>query len=511
MRGSIRLRSAKPTDEKVLLKWRNDPFIVRLGALQKTVTPEEHHRWFVETLSNVRKRLFIVVSLSRPIGQVRFDQISEDKAEVSIYLLKPYTGKGLGVLALRSACETYWKNSKVLSIAARVRQTNAHSVSAFRKAGFTLQAQAMPESDDTLIELSLERPAQIPHNRCRFDSADVKAVKDVLLSGRIANGPQVETLEKLMREKIGYRNAVCVGSGSAALRLALKALKVKEGDEVLVPAYSCVALANAVLSTGATPKIVDVSADTWNVNQSSIRKHISPRTSAIILVNTFGIPAYQDELSQLKIPIIEDASHGFMPASSSNAAKPRAAIWLSSFYATKFLGGGEGGIVLTNDDVWAGLVRSWRFYDEQPKDASRFNDKMTDIEATLVINQLQKLTKTCDERHRAAMRYDRLLRLESLQYLFKRPAPTTQRVWYRYSVQLTTLAAQDVIRLMHREGIRAESPVTDWRTSEEPFCPSADNAYKSLISLPLFPGITVKEQATVCQAFKKALQELTHG
>jgi len=327
-------------------------------------------------------------------------------------------------------------------------------------------------------------------------------------SGQWAQGPEVNELELALARVGGVQHAVCVASGLSALRLALGALHVEPGDEVVVPAYSCVALANAALSWGANPVPVDVDPATWNIEPKQC-SHVlvSSRERATIAVNTFGIPAPVNEISSSNVPVIEDCAHAFGLNVDGRPLGSRGQIGVLSFYATKLIGGGEGGAVLTNSDEIAGFVRSARDYGDQPADAHRMNDKMNDLEAALIHAQLKRLPEMIEAREAIAHRYLELLSGSMSDRVFRLQAATGPRVWYRFAVEMLSTSAQTVIAGLQSFGVHAASPVQDWRPANAPAAPAADRAYKRLISLPLYPTLTRQEQDSVVKAFLKVCED----
>src|SRR3989344_3137193 len=139
----------------------------------------------------------------------------------------------------------------------------------------------------------------VPHNRLTFGEEEVQAVADVVKSGHWAGGPRVKELEEALCTRAGVKHAVGVSSGLSALRLALQGLGVKSGDEVIVPGFSCVALANAPLALGATPVPVDVREGDYTIDPASVRAHVTSKTKAIVIVHMFGMPGPVDSLRDL--------------------------------------------------------------------------------------------------------------------------------------------------------------------------------------------------------------------
>lgn len=342
----------------------------------------------------------------------------------------------------------------------------------------------------------------IPHNRLTYGAEEVEAVRAVVESGRWTAGDKVEELEEALRRTAGVKHAVCVASGLSALRLALKGLGVGPGRNVLVPAYSCVALANAVLACGGKPVPVDVTRGDWNLavveGERALRE---TRAHAAIAVNMFGVPAPIAGMRDWGIPVVEDCAHAFGAAAEGKPFGSRGDVSILSFHATKLLAGGEGGAVLTDADEPAVFVRSWRDYANKAPSGERFNDKMTDIEAALVLCQLARLPDMIAARTAVAERYDALLAPEAGRSgRFRLPDISRTRIWYRYTVEVPGGNARQVIDMMTSRGVCAARPVEEWTQSIDCRCPVADEAHRNVVSLPAYPTLTAEEQERVAQA-----------
>lgn len=351
----------------------------------------------------------------------------------------------------------------------------------------------------------------VPHNRLTFGEAEVEAVARTIRSGQWAQGPRVAELEGELARWAGVRHCVCVASGMAALRLALGALKISAGSSVLVPAYSCVALANACLFWGATPIPVEIEAGAWNLDANSCLDAIrQDQPEAVIAVNTFGCPVDLSFRQLSNVPVIEDCAHAFGMEVDGKPLGSRSEIGVLSFYATKLLGGGEGGAVLTNSAGIAEFVRSSRDYGEQGASAHRMNDKMNDLEAALVLAQLERLPEMIARREEIALRYiERLSSSSAAGNAFRLPDNTSRRIWYRFAVELRDANPDLVFESLREEGVDAARPITEWRPTGSPSCPVADKAYRNLLSLPLYPTLTEEEQEHVAQSLLRAVEE--HG
>jgi perosamine synthetase len=353
------------------------------------------------------------------------------------------------------------------------------------------------------------RTKAIPHNRLTFGNAEVEAVARTVRSGYWAQGPRVAELECELSRIARVKYCVCVASGLAALRLALGAIGISRGDAVLVPAYSCVALANACLSWEADPVAVDIENETWNLDGKSCLQAISrEQPKAIIAVNTFGAPVDLRFGQSSGVPFIEDCAHAFGLEVDSEPLGGRSAVGVLSFFATKLLGGGEGGAVLTNSAGISEYVKSARDYSDKPADGHCLNDKMTDLEASLVLAQLARLPEMLARREALAIRYIDLLSSSARDgRLFRLPHAEGKRIWYRFTVEILNERAQSVVEGLHDEGVDAALPVCDWRSSGGEACPTADRAYRSLVSLPLYPSLTEEEQDYVAESFLRTCRE----
>ncbi len=347
----------------------------------------------------------------------------------------------------------------------------------------------------------------IPHSKPNILEADVEKVASVVRSLHIAQGQVTERLEQEWCRHTASTAAVCVGSGVAALRLSLLALGVGKGDEVVVPAYSCVALLNAVLAVGAQPVLADVELDTWVLSRETVAAVSTMRTKAVIAVHLFGYPAPVPGITELGVPVIEDCAHGIGGMYDKRPFGSAATLNVASFYATKMLGGGEGGIVGSRDPGLIAFVRNARGYADQLPDGRYLNDKMTDMEASLVESQLARLPEILRRRDQTAQRYAVFLEPLEKQGLIKLPRNITGRIWYRYAVRLVHHQSHLLSCRMHEYEVFADQPVWDLRSSHfwSDRLVNSSTAFERVISLPLFPDLSEAEQKFVCHTFANLL------
>ena len=497
------VRPACAGDEERLFLWRNEPWVVRRGTSQRGVGKEEHHAWFQETLARDKRELAIVEIAGVPAGMVRYDFRDEAEAGISIFLIPSFCGKGYGRRVFFSTAPDICVRRGIRRIVAAILADNERSQEFFRRLGFR-PVEPSAQSNLRVFQINC---ATVEHSRTSITEKELSAVAAVLESGHIAKGPKVLELEKQWCQHTNTSHAAVVGSGLGALRLALLALGIGSGDEVLMPAYSCVALMNAVRALDATPVLADVMPDSWTISAEDVRRRLTSRTKAIIAVHLFGAPAAIDALQSFGLPVIEDCAHGI---GGLFAGKPFGSIGMlnfASFSATKMLAAGEGGIVAGNDPDLINKIRRSRDYADQPPDGRHLNDKMTDVEAALALTQLSRLPEILGRRAERAHAYDEMLQELKQDGLIELPPATPRRIWYRYVVRLIRHVASAVTAGMASCRVKAEQPVWDLRhaTRWDNTLGGSDLAFDRALSLPLYPDLTEFEQRMVCAALRKTL------
>lgn len=499
------LRAADADDAGQVFGWRNHPEIVARGSLRRPVGWEEHANWFAETVRGERRRLWIVQRDGADVGQVRFDRLDDGRCAISAYLLPSETGRGAGVAAISEGCRLVDAVWRPRAIVAWVRNDNAQGRSAFRKAGFgaVSPSSACPADHEELV---LCVAAHVAHNRVQFDEGAARVVAAVVAGGKVAGcGEQLQRLEAGLEAATGRRHARGVGSGLGALRLALEALGVGPGDEVIVPAYCCVAIPNAALALGATPVAVDVEPDTWNLDPAAAEAARTPRTRALVVVHTFGQPAEVARLAALSVPVVEDCAHALGFAVGGRPVGQLADVAVTSFYATKLVGGAEGGAVMTDREDVARHVEAARDYADRPASARGLNDRMNELEAALAAERLRQLPEMLEMRSALAGRYLAALSPLAKSGRLRLPLAGAARAWYRFAVAVP--GDLDHVRSAFRQyGIGVERPVDWWLPAAQAGAlPVAAAASSSLLSLPLYPTLSDVEQERVIAATRDLL------
>ncbi|MCI4677048.1 DegT/DnrJ/EryC1/StrS family aminotransferase [Rhodoblastus acidophilus] len=366
---------------------------------------------------------------------------------------------------------------------------------------------------------------------------EAEAARAAVLSGWVSQGPQVAAFEQEFATLVGAPHACAVSSCTSALHIALKALGIRAGDEVIVPSHSFIATANCVRYCDATPVFVDIEAETYNIDPARVAEAITPRTRAIIAVHQMGMPCDVTALATLAdrhgIFLVEDAAcaAGSMIRIDQNwepVGRPRGAIACFSFHPRKVITTGEGGMLTTADPALDRKFRLLRQHGMSVPDTVRhgsrqvlfedylmvgFNYRMTDIQAAIGRKQLERLPELVARRRALAARYTELLgNIEGLVLPFE---PDWARSnWQSYCVLLPDridqrgvmqrLLDQDIatrrgIMCSHREAPYANgAPRHDLRWSE--------HAQDHAILLPLYAQLTEKDQERIAAALRAGLE-----
>ena len=308
-----------------------------------------------------------------------------------------------------------------------------------------------------------------------------------LLSGQLAQGETVRRFERQVAAACGHADGVATNSGTSALHLALLALGVQAGDEVLMPSYTCVALLHAVHYVGAQPCLVEVDPHTYNMAPRQARRLLNRRTRAIIVPHMFGLPADVAAMAEWDVPIIEDCAQAIGATIGGRPVGAVGTIAICSFYATKVLTTGEGGMLVASDPRLLDRARDARDYDGRAAFAPRFNYKMTEMQAALGLSQLARLPAFLARRRNLAARYSARLRDARVRL----PAVPEGRthIFYRYVVGVPD--ADRMINRLAASEIEAKRPVFrpihSYVASGE--FPRTDEAMRTAVSLPIHPSL----------------------
>ena len=351
----------------------------------------------------------------------------------------------------------------------------------------------------------------IPHSRPAIDEEDLRATAEVLRSGQIAQGPWVDRFERDMASFVGVRGGVAVSSGTAALELALRALNVGAGDEVIMPSYVCPAPWLATQRVGAQARLVDIDLDTFNIDPIAACQAVTKKTRAIIVPHLFGLPADLTALEQIGIPLIEDCAQTLGGTEQGRPVGTVGRLTVCSFYATKLLCAGEGGMVLSNEKALLERVRSLREYDGAPTlNPSSFNLKLTDIQAALGLSQLGRFSAFHERRQILAAVYR--VALSSKATVCPTAPSDRTHGYYRYVVRLPHLQTNsdglmELISTLEQQGIHCRKPVFRplHRYLDQSGFPNSDEADRTALSIPLYPDLTDDEVRQILQSLDEVL------
>ncbi len=354
----------------------------------------------------------------------------------------------------------------------------------------------------------------IPINRPMLGEEEIQEVRRVIKSGILTSwhgsGPVTEKFEEAFAEYTGVKHAIAVSSGTAALQAALAALDLKPGDEVIVPPFSFVATANAVLLQGAKPKFVDIEPKTMNLDPEKLNEAIDDRVKAIIPVHVYGHPADMKPIMEIAedkgIAVIEDAAEAHGATYMGKKAGAIGHIAAFSFYATKNMTtGGEGGMVTTDDDELARRARLYRAHGQEEAYhmvALGTNCRMMEIAAAIGIVQLRKLESFIEARRKNAQQLTSLLSsIRGLEHPSE--APYVRHVYYLYTVKVKEsfpLSRDELSKRLHEAGIGTS---VSWPTPIhlQPYYkkafgyrggeyPVSEQAAREVLSLPVHPAVT---------------------
>lgn len=380
----------------------------------------------------------------------------------------------------------------------------------------------------------------IKHSCPTIGQPEAQALNSALKSKYLAQGDAVRRFEDSVVRHLGNKNikAIAVNSGSSALHLALLSLGISKGAEVILPSYACSAVLNAVNYTGAKPILADINENSFNISVESVKRKITKRTKAIIVAHLFGFPAEMNKFLSLSIPIIEDCAQSIGATYKNKQVGTLGKLAAFSFYATKMLTTGYGGMVISKDNKLAEKIRDLIDYDNRNDYITRYNYQMSDLSASLGLAQLKQLNQFIRRRRKIAAHYTRHLSALNLSSLvLPTEQPNTTAIFYRYVIRHPK--ADKIILRLNRAGIEAKKPVykplhryfgltplerpvmsSSGKILSSPLSlnfltglnprdfPNAEQAHRSAISLPIYPSLTDKEQNYITDNLVKILKSI---
>jgi len=376
----------------------------------------------------------------------------------------------------------------------------------------------------------------LPFHQPSIEDEEIQEVVDTLKSGWITTGPKTKLFEKKFQEYIGCKHAIAVSSCTAGLHLALVAAGIGQGDEVITTPYTFATTGEVIIQIGAKPVFVDIEEDGFNIDVTKIPEAITPETKAIIPVHFAGEPCDMDEIMKIaqenNLFVIEDAAHAVGAEYKGKKIGNIGDVTVFSFYATKNLTTGEGGMVTTNNDELAEKIRllslhgiskdAWKRYTAEGSWYyeilyAGYKYNMTDIQASLGIHQLNKLEKFLSIRQKYAQRYSSAF-ADISEIKIPPVNHHVRHAWHLYVIRLNS-ASLSIDRKQFIEALKAEnigSSVHFIPLHLHPYYkkkygykqgdyPNSEQVYSRVISLPLFPKMADADLEDVIKAVKKVV------
>ena len=383
-----------------------------------------------------------------------------------------------------------------------------------------------------------ENGGVIPFHRASLSEEEIRAVTEVIRSGWLTMGPRTAAFEHAFAEYVGARHAIAVCSGTAALHLALIAAGIRAGDEVVVPANTFTATAEAVGYTGARPVLADIDPATMNLDPEDLARRITAKTRAVIPVHLGGLPCNMEAIRAMacrhSLHVIEDAAHALPSTYKTRRIGAVSEFTCFSFYATKTLATGEGGMITTNNGIAAKRMRTMRLHGISREAWSReqsgeswaydivdagFKYNSTDLQAAIGSVQLGKSDAMCDARRRIAGRYSEAFQSEAALEIPVEPAECRSS-WHLYILRLRLdrldVDRDNFMRRLREKGIGCSVHFIPMhfhsyyqrRYGYQPGdFPRAEGEYRRCISLPIYPDLTDEQVDRVITAVLETARE----
>jgi perosamine synthetase len=375
----------------------------------------------------------------------------------------------------------------------------------------------------------------IPLSAPDITEAEIEAVTAVLRTNSLSFGPKLEEFEHAMASYHQMPHCVAVSSGTAALHLAIRALGIGTGDEVIVPSFTFIAVANAVLYERATPVFVEVDPVMLNVDPSALEAAITNRTKAMVIVHTFGVPAEVGALMTIarrhRLAVIEDACEAIGATYNHQLVGTFGDIATFAFYPNKQITTGEGGAILTRDSQLAARMRAMRNQGRYPASSGHtdwlqhaeigFNYRLSEMSCALGIVQLQRLPAILAQRAAVACAYDALLAPVAGLELPPLQLPSRTISWFVYVVRLADhfpFGERDlVLASLQRQGVgcaRYFAPIhlqpayAQVASAQRAVLPTTEFVAQRTLALPFFNRLRTEDLERAVSSLALALTEL---
>jgi len=370
----------------------------------------------------------------------------------------------------------------------------------------------------------------IPYGRQSIDASDISAVSEALQSDFLTTGPRVAEFEKSLCNFTGASHAVAVNSGTSALDIAVGALELPAGSEIITTPFTFAASANCALYNSCKPVFADIDARTLNLDPAQVEKKITKKTRAIVCVDYAGQPCQMGELSELAqkhgLVLIEDAAHSLGAQYNGKKVGTLADLTTFSFHPVKHITTGEGGAVCTQDNGLAAKLRMLRNHgiDKAPSERQGYlydmkmlgkNYRITDFQCALGISQMKRLPQFLARRREIAKLYQKeLANVKGVS--IPEVLPAALHAYHLYPILLDKPKIRDrVFESMRKKGISVNVHYIptyrfsyySWMKAKPSDYPNAERAYSRILSLPMYYGLPDNDVSQVVSVLQQSIRE----
>lgn len=344
-----------------------------------------------------------------------------------------------------------------------------------------------------------------------------QSIQKVLDKGQYIMGEEVKNLETALAKFVGVKHCIGASSGTDTLLIALMALGIGPGDEVITVSFTWISTVEVIALLGATPVFVDIEPDTFNIDISKLEKAITPRTKAIMPVSIFGQMPDYDQINAIakkhKLPVIEDGAQSLGATQNGRMSCGVTLIASTSFYPAKVFGCyGDGGALFTNDDALASKMRAIRTHGGEVRHHHTcigINGRLDTLQAAVLLAKFPHFPDEIKARHRIGARYSEMLKGVCI-------APKIQKgnthTYHQFTIRVPN--RDDVSKFLNQKGVPTaihypkcvhEQPAFAYLGYEWGSLPESERASREVLSLPMHPWLTEEDQDTVVAAIKEAL------
>lgn len=371
-----------------------------------------------------------------------------------------------------------------------------------------------------------------------IDDKDIAAVVNVLKGDYLTCGPKVTEMEKVLANYVGAKYAVAISNGTAALHCACIAAGIGPGDEIITTPITFAASANCALYCGARPVFADIDSETYNIDPASIEAHITEKTKAVVAVDFTGQAVKNREIREIcdkhGLVFIEDAAHAIATKYDGKQVGSLADMTCFSFHPVKTITGGEGGAITTNNEelykklVLAhthGITHDEAFMEGAPHEgpwyyeqiALGYNYRITDFQAALIVSQMDKLDSFAARRKEIVKRYNEAF-IDVPEIIVQKEIPESDTCRHLYIIRLNleklSCTRRQFFDAMSAENVQCQIhyvpvywfPYYEHLGYERGLCPNAEEVYKGIMSIPLYPAMTDQDVEDVICAVKKVVE-----